>query len=237
LLHAILLLQLTVTPQEAHHAEDLVHASMRDFDLFEYDQALREAVEAYRIDPLPQILFNIGQCHRALNHWDKAELFFQRYLHKVPDAPNRQLVEKLLAEVQQRLKTSEARPSPVEPAPQPIIVVSSQPPPQASAQVEIHTESVPPAAAAPVATVQVAQSRSSAPWWLIGTGAVVAAVGTGLTVYEVVAKVPQPTLSQAQTANTVGYVGQGAIGAGLVALVAGGLWALLQPAAQPEVAP
>src|SRR5208282_1727037 len=72
LLHAILLLQLLATPPEAHDAEALVHASMRDYDLGYFEQALREAEQAYRLYPLPQILFNIGQCHRALEHWERA---------------------------------------------------------------------------------------------------------------------------------------------------------------------
>ncbi len=71
---------------------------MRDYDLAHFAEALAEAEQAYRIDPLPQILFNIGQCHLGLKHWDQAAFFYERYLAKLPDAPNRRRVEELLFE-------------------------------------------------------------------------------------------------------------------------------------------
>jgi hypothetical protein len=104
---------------------------------------------------------------------------------------------------------------------------------------ELYPSALPAAATAaisPVATVQASPSRSSAPWWLVGTGAVVAVVGGTLTAYEFATTSPQPTLSQAQTANTFGYVGQSALGVGLAVLISGTLWALLRPAAPPEAA-
>ena len=98
----ILLQLLTVSPREAHEAERLVHESMREYDLAEFDQALTDATQAYKLDPVPAILFNLGQCHRALRHWDKAAFFFRRYLDKLPNAPNRRLASELLAEADAR---------------------------------------------------------------------------------------------------------------------------------------
>jgi tetratricopeptide (TPR) repeat protein len=95
-------------------AEELVHASMRDYDLGAFDKALEKAEQAYRLDPLPAILFNMAQCHRALKQWEKAAFFYRRFLQKVPAAPNRRTVENLLTEVTYRAK-AEQLPSPEAP--------------------------------------------------------------------------------------------------------------------------
>jgi tetratricopeptide (TPR) repeat protein len=170
LLRAILLLQLFATPP-AQTAEELVHASIRDFDLGDYPRALEEAEQAYRLDPLPQILFNIGQCHRALKHWERASYFYRRYLAKVPDAPNRRAVEDRLVEVEYRLKT-EQLPAPPQPAP--------QPPPKAAPTLD-----APPAApqptlpAAPPPAVTAAPESPKSHSHLLGIGLVVGGVVAG----------------------------------------------------------
>ncbi len=107
---------------------------------------------------------------------------------------------------------------------------------------------VAPGAISTAAGAEAAPPRSSAPWWLLGTGAVVAALGGGATGYEFATRKsssPAPgglttypvTANTAQTANTVGYVGQSAIGVGAAVAVAGALWVLLRPAAPPEATP
>lgn len=166
---AILLLQLAAEPPPAAEAARLVHASIRDYELGFFEQALHEAEEAYRIDPLPQILFNIGQCQKALKHWEQAAINYQHYLAKMPDAPNRAKVEDLLTEVTYRLK-AEQLPSPAPPpapapAPTPVVVVAAAPP---SVPTPAPTEAVPPAAleAAPPS------SHSHAAGWVLGAVAV-----------------------------------------------------------------
>jgi hypothetical protein len=198
LFHALLLLQLAVTPPQAREAEKLVHASMRDYDLGYFEQALWEAEEGYRVDPLPEILFNIGQCHRMLKHWERATFFFQRYLWKLPDAANRPLAEKLLADVMQHLDAAEPKPSPSvvvvsglpPPAqPQPVVVVSGLAPPgrppvaQAApppAPVVAKAEPAPVAAVSPATAPGVAKAvapvRSHTAAWVLGSVAVVGLV-------------------------------------------------------------
>jgi tetratricopeptide (TPR) repeat protein len=63
-----------------------------------WETALEQYTSAYEAAPLPGFLFNIGQCHRKLEHWDIAADFFRRYLEAVPNAPNRADAEELLAE-------------------------------------------------------------------------------------------------------------------------------------------
>ena len=164
---AILLLQLAAEPPQAAEAARLVHASIRDYELGFFEKALHEAEEAYRIDPLPQILFNIGQCQKALKHWEQAAINYQHYLTKVPDAPNRGKVEDLLTEVTYRLK-AEQLPSPAPPAaptaaPTSVVVVAAAPP-----------KAPAPAEALPAAALEAApaSSHSHAAGWVLASVAV-----------------------------------------------------------------
>ncbi len=118
-----------VSPQDRAEAARLVHESMSEYDLGHFQPALAAAERAYRLDPLPQLLFNLGQCHRALHQWDQAAFFFRRYLEKLPKAPNRQLAEALLAEADAKAEADAhgtAGPAPVE---VPIVVAPAVPSP------------------------------------------------------------------------------------------------------------
>jgi tetratricopeptide (TPR) repeat protein len=72
------------------------------FNLGHFDDALVGYQAAYEALPLPAFLFNIAQCHRNLRNREQAVFFYQRYLSLAPDAPNRAVVEELIAE-QKRL--------------------------------------------------------------------------------------------------------------------------------------
>jgi tetratricopeptide (TPR) repeat protein len=167
LLHAILLLQLTLAPPEAKEAEKLVHASIRDFDLGSFDEALDEAERAYRLDPLPQILFNIAQCHRALKHWEKAAFFYERYLSRLPEAANRRTVEDMLTEATYRAK-AEHMPAPQVAPPVPAVVVVAAPPTTQARR----DEGVPAAAVEPGLDKSIEPSRSHAAAYVLGSAAV-----------------------------------------------------------------
>lgn len=69
-----------------------------------YDEALVHYTDAHAIYPVPALLFNIGQCHRNLKHFDLAAEAYQGFLlQSPPTAPNRGLVEDLLAQVLREL--------------------------------------------------------------------------------------------------------------------------------------
>lgn len=118
MLRTLLVVQLlAVSPKDVHEAERLVHQSMREYDLADFDHALADATSAYELDPLPALFFNLGQCHRALRHWDKAAFFFRRYLAKLPNAPNRKVALELLAEADAKANAREMAVGPVLPPP------------------------------------------------------------------------------------------------------------------------
>ncbi|MEZ4465071.1 MAG: tetratricopeptide repeat protein [bacterium] len=63
----------------------------------QYADALKAFEEAYLLDPVPVLLYNIGRAHEELKNFDEAGRFFQRYLDRVPDASDRAQVEQRLA--------------------------------------------------------------------------------------------------------------------------------------------
>ena len=59
------------------------------FALGKFDEALDEYQKAYDAKPLPDFLFNIGQCHRNLGDYEAAIFSFKKFLKLDPEAPNR----------------------------------------------------------------------------------------------------------------------------------------------------
>jgi len=67
--------------------------------LLEYDAAVVEFKEAFKRDPLPLYLFNIGQAYRKKEDCRLATAFFKNYLAEAPDAENRAKVAGWLEEM------------------------------------------------------------------------------------------------------------------------------------------
>lgn len=99
--------------QDRAEARRLFQRAEAAFAEARWSEALEDYTSAYEAAPLPGFLFNIGQCHRKLEHWEVAADFFRRYLDAVPDAPNRGDAEDLLAEVEARAAEN-ARPDTAE---------------------------------------------------------------------------------------------------------------------------
>jgi tetratricopeptide (TPR) repeat protein len=80
--------------------EARVHAqrAVIHYELGRYAAALDEYGRAYDLAPVPELLFNMGQCHFQLRSYQQAILFYQAYLADLPDAKNRQLALDLMAE-------------------------------------------------------------------------------------------------------------------------------------------
>jgi tetratricopeptide (TPR) repeat protein len=79
-------------------AKDLFAQGSKHYQLGEFAPALELYKRAYRVKALPAFLFNIAQCHRKLGQHTEAVAMYQSYLVGVPNAPNKALVESLIAE-------------------------------------------------------------------------------------------------------------------------------------------
>lgn len=84
-------------------AKSLVQRATIEYEVGHFQQALELYSKAYELLPKPELLFDLGQCHRMLKEHERAVFFFQGYLREKPDAPNRPLVERLLADSQGQL--------------------------------------------------------------------------------------------------------------------------------------
>jgi tetratricopeptide (TPR) repeat protein len=89
-------------------AKTLTSQATIEYDVGHFDQALELYTKAYERYPKPALLFDIGQCHRQLGHYERALFFFHGYLRGQPDAPNRSLVEKFIDDAQQKLDAQRA---------------------------------------------------------------------------------------------------------------------------------
>ncbi len=107
-------------------ARQLTSRASVEYDVGHFDQALDLYAKAYERYPKPALLFDIGQCHRLLGHFERAIFFYQGYLRGKPDAANRALVEQFILDSQKQLDAEHAAaaaapsaPAPVAPAPAP----------------------------------------------------------------------------------------------------------------------
>lgn len=79
------------------------------FGLQKFDEALDQYQQAFDAKPIPDFLFNIGQCQRNLGDYEAAIFSYKRYLKLSPDAENRDQVEKLIAELEEKKTTDDSR--------------------------------------------------------------------------------------------------------------------------------
>jgi tetratricopeptide (TPR) repeat protein len=100
------------------------------YALGEFQAAIDEFREAYRIRQEPAILFNLAQSYRQIHEWQRAYFHYRQYLNQKPDAPNRAEVESLIEQMKGKMDEEE-RMTKVEavPAP-PVQIAAAQPPPQ-----------------------------------------------------------------------------------------------------------
>jgi tetratricopeptide (TPR) repeat protein len=87
------------------------------FALGRFDKALEQYESAFEEAPLPEFLFNIGQCQRNLGDYDGAIFSYRKYLKLKPDARNRESVEKLIDELEIEIENEDNRPDLVAPPP------------------------------------------------------------------------------------------------------------------------
>lgn len=113
----LLALFLTVLGARVAAAEDpSLRAAKRHFErgeklyaLTKFSDALAEYQKAFDAKPIPDFLFNIGQCYRNLGDYDSAIFSYQKYLKLAPDASNREKVEQLISDLEAKKDQSDSQ--------------------------------------------------------------------------------------------------------------------------------
>ena len=89
-------------------ARERFQAGEISFNLGKFVQALADYQAAYQLKPLPPLLFNVAQCYRNMQDYERARFFFRRYLALDPRTPNRRMVEDLISEMSRKLQDGNA---------------------------------------------------------------------------------------------------------------------------------
>jgi tetratricopeptide (TPR) repeat protein len=134
------------------------------YALTRFSEAIDEYQRAFDAQPLPDLLFNIGQCYRNLGDYDSAIFSYRKYLTLAQDPPNRAQVEQLIRDLEAKRTASNTQRLGLRPPP-------STPPPPAE-----HSPERP----------------IYARWWF-WTGIAVVAVAGGVTAYELSSGGPPST--------------------------------------------
>ena len=194
------------TVSRAHFAK-----AQRSFAQHDWRRALDEFTAASESAPveLPDLWFDLAQCHRNLGHARQAVAAFERYLALKPDAPDREKVRALIVTLGGKLPVEEpaaaAAPvpvtAPVAPPATPPAPVAATAPALAAAPATLPL--LPPADAPPPA-----RHRRWKLWTGVAVGAALVALGVGLGVGLGTAgsgsNAPTPALGSAATFDTRG---------------------------------
>jgi tetratricopeptide (TPR) repeat protein len=98
------------------------------YALTRFSEALDEYQKAFEARPIPDFLFNIGQCYRNLGDYDSAIFSYRKYLTAAPDAPNRAQVEQLIGDLEARKDRSDTRRLGLQRRPEPPPPATDHPP-------------------------------------------------------------------------------------------------------------
>jgi tetratricopeptide (TPR) repeat protein len=110
-----LALPAAIAPRIAHADDTATKSAKRHFErgeklfaLGQFSDALEAYKAAYRAKPIPEFLFNIGQCYRNLVDYEAAIFSYKKYLQLEPDAANRDQVEKLIDDLEAKQQEVQA---------------------------------------------------------------------------------------------------------------------------------
>ena len=97
-----ILLATSATDNSAQAREHFKAAQLH-YSLGEFEEAVKDFREAYRLRQEPAILFNIAQGYRQLGKYSDAYFYYRQYLSQKADAPNRAEVESLVEQMRRRM--------------------------------------------------------------------------------------------------------------------------------------
>jgi tetratricopeptide (TPR) repeat protein len=172
---ALVALLLATAPSTAapKTAKDFYLSALSHYNLSEWQPALDDFREAYRLKPDPAFLFNIAQCHKQLQHYREAANFYRAYRRE--GGTNN--VDPLITEMDKAAAAQAASAPPDKPAtPEPTTTPPPSPPPATvtttPAGADLHAQ----------ASAHEDKPLVKKPWFwaVVAGGAVVVATGVTL---------------------------------------------------------
>ena len=91
--------QSPASPQPKPDVSALEASGNKHYELAEYDAAIVDFKEAYRLSDEPGFLFNIAQAYRMKNECREASTFYKNYLRRAAEPPNAAKVRERIAEM------------------------------------------------------------------------------------------------------------------------------------------
>jgi tetratricopeptide (TPR) repeat protein len=184
----IVLVALAVAMPSTARADDIAGAKEHfrrgtiAYDTGHYIEAAKEYEAAFRDHDDGAFLFNIAQAYRLAGDHANALQFYRSFLRRVPDAPNRTVIEARIAELKTLIEQEDAnKKAPPEGANAPASSVISSPPSRApaSATAPLVVDSPAPLARDPERRPVYKRAWF---WGVVGGAAVAVALGVGLGV-------------------------------------------------------
>lgn len=107
----LLVLLFAAGPLRADDASDArahLQKGQTHYALGEFEDAVKEFREAYRLKHEPVLLFNIAQAMRQIRQYQQAYFYYKQYLSQRPEASNREEVEQFIAQMKKKIDAEEA---------------------------------------------------------------------------------------------------------------------------------
>jgi tetratricopeptide (TPR) repeat protein len=100
----LLCARIAAADERSNAAREHYQKGTTAFDLGQFEEAVREYTEAYRLRDEPVLLYNIAQANRLAGHKAESLHFYRIYLTKLPHAPNHDEVAAKIAELQKAIE-------------------------------------------------------------------------------------------------------------------------------------
>jgi len=148
----------------------------RAYDLQKYQEAIDEYQKAYEISGDPPMLYNIAQAYRLADQPAEAVRYYRRFLQRMPNARNRDDVERKIADQEKLAEQRKKLEPPPSPPPPPV----TKPPPIVEVKPPTTPVVTPPPPPPPPPPPEASHARTVVGLCLIGAGVIV----DGVAAYE-----------------------------------------------------
>lgn len=136
----VMLCSATASAQQKPDVSALEASGNKHFELAEYDAAISDFKEAFRVSDEPGFLYNIAQAYRLERNCRESAIFYKNYLRRVPNAPNAAKVRERITEMEKCAETQPVAPAtPVQTTP----TTTAQTPPPAGLEAKDEPEPAP----------------------------------------------------------------------------------------------